>query len=114
MVDPKHAHKLSSGGVVAAVLILGGVPAWAKPAECFTTDDGQYACDFRLVEYNGSFAISAPGKPTYTLIMDAPGYAYGFVNFGDRNIALPGPYERETADPACWLNIETGTRICAW
>ncbi len=89
-------------------------PVEAKPAKCFTTDDGAYPCKFELVEFNGSFAISAPDKPTYMLILDAPGYAFGFVNFGNRDIALPGPYKRETDDPACWANLEIDTRICAW
>ena len=98
----------------ASLSLFSLTNAVAKPARCFTTDDGHYPCEFRLVEFNGSFEISAPGVPTYSMIMDAPGYAYGFVNFGDRNIALPGPYEREIDEPACWRNLETDTKICAW
>lgn len=89
-------------------------PAEAKPARCFTTDDGYYACDFRSVESGGSFEISAPDKPTFRLIVDAPGFAYGFAQFSDRFVPLPGQYVRQSDDPACWSNPETSTKICAW
>lgn len=108
--------KISGAGLGLATTLLLAVAsvATAKPAQCFTTDEGTYPCEFELVEFNGSFSLSAPGKPTYMLIFDAPGYAYGFVNFGDRNIALPGPYKRDTDDPACWANLEIDAKICAW
>ncbi|WP_230980223.1 hypothetical protein [Oryzicola mucosus] len=95
-------------------LALAG-PASAKPARCFTTDDGQYPCTFTLVDKDGSFQISARGKPTFILNMDGPGRAYGLVNFGERNIFLPGTYTRDAGDKACWVNTDaTNTRICAW
>jgi len=89
--------------------------AQAKPARCFTSDEGDYNCDFRAIEGDGSFIISAPNKPTYTLMMDRPGVAWGFADFGTgRNVSLPGPYFRSTRDRACWVNEDTQTKICAW
>ena len=100
-------------GLLATVLFIQ--QAEAKPARCFSSDDGHYACDFRGVEGNGSFIISAPNKPTITLMMDQAGVAYGFEEFsGGRNVRLPGQYFRSRQDPACWINNETNTKICAW
>lgn len=95
-------------------LALAAVPAQAKPARCFTTDDGHFACDFRGTDRAGSFRISAPGQPTYSLEVNEPGFAYGFVNIGNRNIPLPGQFVRGSDDPACWANPETNVKICAW
>jgi hypothetical protein len=89
-------------------------PASAKSAHCFTTDDGEYDCQFAATDTDGSFEISADGKPTFSLVMDEPGSAYGFANYGDRNVPLPGKFTRSDDDPACWDNEETHTRICAW
>ncbi len=89
--------------------------AQAKPARCFSSDDGNYNCDFQSIEGDGSFIISAPDKPTFTLMMDKPGIAYGFADFGTgRNVSLPGQYIRSTEDPGCWINDATQTKICAW
>ena len=99
---------------LAASLAAGAVPALAKPARCFTTDDGYYPCDFRGLDRQGSFEISARGYPTYTLWVDSPGFAAGFMNLSGRNVALPGMYVRQRDDGACWSNPETGTRLCAW
>ncbi|VAW01225.1 hypothetical protein MNBD_ALPHA08-2370 [hydrothermal vent metagenome] len=89
--------------------------ATAKPARCFTTTDGYYNCDFRAVGGDGSFIISAPGIPTFTLQMSEPGVAYGFARFnGGRNVSLPGQYFRSSQDRACWINDSTNTKICAW
>lgn len=87
--------------------------AQAKPARCYTTDDGSFPCEFRATA-GGSFEISAPGKPTYILNVTELGIAYGFVNLGGRNGALPGRYLRSRGEPACWDNDSTTTRICAW
>lgn len=88
--------------------------AEARPARCFTTDDGFYDCQFVATDPQGSFTISAPGKPTIILDIDVPGTAFGFADFGARNVALPGRYRRSDADPACWVNTETKTQVCAW
>lgn len=100
-----------AGVLMAAVSVM---PASAKPARCFTTDDGYYDCNFKGLDRQGSFELSARGYPTYTLWVDSPGFAAGFVNLGNRNVALPGMYVRQRDDGACWSNPETGTRICAW
>ncbi|HEX2216187.1 MAG TPA: hypothetical protein VHG27_05775 [Xanthobacteraceae bacterium] len=88
--------------------------AEAKPARCFTTDDGNYDCRFVATDRDGSFEISARGKPTYVLTTIEPGVATGFVNLGARNVALPGRFLRSKRDRACWENDTTGVRICAW
>jgi len=100
--------------ILAMALLGSAAVAEAKPARCFSSDDGTYACDFKGLDKQGSFEIKARGKPTYTLWVDTPGVASGFVNFGDRNISLPGRYVREKQDPACWSNTDTKARICAW
>jgi len=103
-------------GVACQVLILASAtPASAKPAKCFTTDDGNYPCDFKAVDKAGSFTISAPGKPTFTLEVDSPGVAFGYADFGTgRNVPLPGQFTRSAEDGACWVNADTDTKICAW
>lgn len=98
----------------AGLVALSG-EASAKPAKCFTTDDGEYACDFRGIDSAGSFTISAPGKPTYTIEVDSPGVAFGYADFGTgRNVALPGIFRRAGDDRACWDNDVTDVRVCAW
>ena len=87
--------------------------AEAKPARCFTTDDGSYACEFRATGRDGSFQISAPGKPTYLLNIDQPGLAYGFVAIEGRNVPLPGRYQRSRTERGCWVNDTTRSKICA-
>jgi hypothetical protein len=88
--------------------------ASAKSAWCLTTDDGEYDCEFTATDSAGSFEISAPGKPTFSLIMDEPGVASGYADFGDGNVFLPGRFLRSDSDPACWVNDDTDTQICAW
>ena len=100
---------------VAVALAVGVGPAAAKSAKCFTTDDGTYPCVFTPLG-NGDFRIAAPGKPTFELVMDSPGVAFGSAQFapGGRFVALPGVYRRSADDAACWDNADTETRICAW
>ncbi len=88
--------------------------AQAKPARCFTTDDGKYRCEFLTTDRNGSFVISAPGKPTYRLNTVGPGLADGFVAIGSKSISLPGRFVRDANELACWVNDVTQTKICAW
>lgn len=97
-----------------AMLACSAAPAAAKPAQCFTTDDGHYDCDFKGLDSAGSFTISAPGKPTFTLEVSEPGVAFGYGDFGSGNTPLPGQYIRADDDGACWDNSDTSTRICAW
>ncbi len=110
---------MKTGPVFLAALLAGAVagsmaPAGSKPARCATTDDGVYACTFRFSDDNGSFEISAPDRPTYILTVTEPGVAWGFINMGGGNVALPGEYRRSPDDGACWQNSATQTRICAW
>lgn len=111
MIFPRNA---AAAALAACGLAFAAAPAHAKPARCFTTDDGHYSCDFHGVDRIGSFVIQAPGYPTYTLQIDRPGVAFGFVNVDNRNIPLPGQYLRSRDDGACWSNPEMGTKICAW
>lgn len=99
--------------VAAAVVALGTV-AEAKQARCYNTDDGTYACDFRQFGGDGSFSVSAPVKPTYTISIIRRGVADGFANYGDRNIALPGPFRRSAQDRACWVSDATQFTVCAY
>ncbi|MEX0343729.1 MAG: hypothetical protein AB3N20_02325 [Rhizobiaceae bacterium] len=89
------------------------LPADTRPGTCSTEALGQYPCEIILVEFNGSFAMSAPDKPTLTLILDAPGFAFGFIDEGHGRVVLPGIYMQEEDRPACWSNRQTGDRICA-
>ena len=106
--------RLHLAGLLAlATACVAASSAEARPARCFTTDEGFYSCDFHPTDKNGSFEISAPGKPTYLMNVDEPGVASAFVNFGPRNVFLPGKY-RSIGDAAgCWLNDTTHTKICA-
>lgn len=98
--------------VVAAAVLAGA--AEAKPARCYNTDDGFYACDFQGFGGDGSFSISAPTKPTYTISIVGRGFADGFANYGDRSIPLPGTFHRDSGDQACWVSDATQFTICAY
>jgi hypothetical protein len=99
-------------GMLAFGLLASG--AEAKSARCFTTDDGEYPCEFRATDNSGSFEISAEGKPTFSIVIEDTGTAFGYGDYGSGNVALPGNYIRSTSDPACWENDSTSTKICAW
>jgi len=110
---------MSSRWVAGAAAIVGGVvlaagAAEAKPADCYTSDDGNYSCNFRGIDKAGSFTASAGGYPTITLQVESPGVAWVFKDFGDGNVALPGPYLRARDDRACWNNPDTRDRLCVW
>ena len=99
----------------ALALSIAG-PAFAKDATCYTTDDGEYGCQFVALDKAGSFEISARGKPTFQLWVDAPGIGSVGAVFepGGRSVALPGTYYRSADDGACWVSDATDTEICAW
>lgn len=101
---------------LAIAFLLVAAPAWAKDAQCFTSDDGDYACQFEALDDAGSFRISAQGKPTFEVWMDAPGQAFVGAVYepGGRSVALPGTYTRSEDDGACWVSDATETEICAW
>ncbi|MEM8552314.1 MAG: hypothetical protein AAGF45_08015 [Pseudomonadota bacterium] len=104
---------LRTFAAVAAVALLA-LPANAKEARCFNSDDGTYACDFRQFGGDGSFTVSAPLKPSYTISITGRDQADGFADFGDGNIFLPGPFNRSRSDRACWVSDATGFRLCAY
>lgn len=91
-------------------------PAMAKEAWCYSSDDGEYPCEFQSLDGNGSFEISADGLPTFQVWIDSPGVATVGATFepGGRSVALPGTYYRSDSDPACWVSDATDTEICAW
>ncbi len=111
----RYVNKTASVAALGiAIVWFWSVGAQAKPAACFTTDDGHYPCTFRGLDKAGSFTTSSPGRPTITIEVERPGVAWAFANFGARNVALPGPYYRARDDGACWENPDTSDRICAW
>jgi hypothetical protein len=109
----KHQRAVARSVCLAAVLCCLVNVAEAKPARCFTTDEGSYPCEFRATDRDGSFQISARGRPTYILNMIERGVASGFVTLRGRNIALPGRYLRSTNEPGCWVSDSTRAKICA-
>ncbi|TFF25269.1 hypothetical protein E3C22_07810 [Jiella endophytica] len=111
----KFAAAAGIAAVALSTLFVWAGSASAKSARCFTTDDGSYPCDFRGTDGSGSFEISAPGKPTFSLVIREPGLAGACGDFGTgRCVPMPGVYLRERDQPACWSNPETNTKICAW
>ena len=88
--------------------------ALAKSARCFTTDDAYFACKFKATDKAGSFEIKGRATPTYSLVVDRPGFAYGYINFGNRGIPISGMFVRQSDDPACWNNPEMNVKLCAW
>lgn len=96
--------------------MFAAAPAAAAEAECYTTDDGYYDCEFQLTDDDGSFEISAAGYPSFSLVMEGTGIAYGYGTFepGGRSVPLPGQFVRSKEDGACWVNSDTDTEICAW
>ena len=101
--------------LIAALAALTA-PALAKDATCYTSDDGEYPCDFQSLDDAGSFEITADGKPTFQVWIDSPGVASVGATFeaGGRSVALPGLYYRSADDGACWVSEATDTEICAW
>jgi len=110
----RHLNRVLAGLAVSAGAALMASPASAKPADCFTSDDGNYPCNFRGTDNAGSFIATAPGYPAVTLEVESPGVAWVYKELGGRNVALPGPYYRAEDDRACWDNPDTGDRLCAW
>lgn len=97
-------------------LIVAFIPtlAEAKRARCFTTDDGYFPCRFTSTSADGSFEISARGTPTYSLVMNQPGFAFGYINFGNHGTPISGEFVRQRDDPACWNNPDVNVKLCAW
>lgn len=97
-------------------MLMGVTTAMAKEARCFTSDDGEYSCDFQRLDEAGSFRISADGKPTFELWIEADGQGFVSATYeeGGRSVPLPGTYFRAKKDRACWKSDSTETEICAW
>ena len=108
--------RLWFAAVSVAGLCLPPAAAEAKSARCFTSVDGEYDCTFVATDTKGSFEISAPDKPTFTLLITEPDIAFGYGDYGGEghNVMLPGRFLRSEDDPGCWVNDDTGTQICAW
>lgn len=109
--------KPARAGFAVMLAMLVFVPAaMAKEARCFTTDDGEYGCDFQRLDEAGSFRISAAGKPTFELWIEADGQGFVSATYenGGRAVPLPGTYFRVKKDRACWKSDATETEICAW
>lgn len=102
--------------ITSAMMAQGHLTsAKAKPAQCYTSDEGHYSCNFKSLEGNGSFSITAPNKPTIYLYIDTPGVASASADFGTgRAVPLPGTYYRQQDDGACWHTNATNNKICAW
>jgi len=106
---------LATAAFTGLIMIAATETALAKSARCFTSDDGHYKCQFRTTDRDGSFEITGRGKPKFILIMDSPGVASGFANYGTgRNVSLPGQFIHQKKARACWKNTATKSRICAW
>lgn len=109
--------KLARASFAALLAMLMVMPAaMAKEARCFTTDDGEYGCDFQRLDEAGGFRISAAGKPTFELWIEANGQGFVSATYeaGGRAVSLPGTYFRAKKDRACWKSDATETEICAW
>ena len=90
-------------------------PALAGPATCYTTDDGEYGCQFyAATDGSGSFEITGEGKPWFSLVIESRGVAFGYADYGSGSVALPGMFYRSEEDGACWVNDTTDFEICAW
>lgn len=107
-------RQAACGLLAAAALAFGASAASAKPAQCFTLDDGHYDCNFKGTDSAGSFEASAKGYPTIWLNVESPGVAWITKDFGTGGTNLPGPYYRAEDDRACWDNPDTDDRLCVW
>ncbi len=69
-------------GAIVTLSFMAGA-AQARPARCYSSQEGHYRCDFRAAGRDGSFVISARGKPTFMVnIADRPGVAFVHADFG--------------------------------
>jgi hypothetical protein len=103
---------LAAAALIAAIG-LAAAPALAKSARCYTSDDGYFPCRFTATDTDGSFEIRGAGV-SFSMVMDRPGFGFGYLGLGDHSTALPGEYVRSRDDGACWNNPETNDKVCAW
>ena len=107
-------RSITAAALLGLVALAAASPAEAKSARCYTTDDGYFPCRFTATDSDGSFEISSPNHPGFTLVMDQPGFGYGYLVDGGRSIPLAGEYVRSRDDGACWNHPETNDKVCAW
>jgi hypothetical protein len=107
-------RKLTTFAAVALSAALVPSLAFAKRARCFTTDDGYFSCQFKATDRAGSFEIKGRSTPTYSLVVERPGFAFGYINFGNRGIPISGMFVRQRGDRACWNNPEMSVKLCVW
>ncbi|MGL4489411.1 MAG: hypothetical protein ACRCU5_08210 [Rhizobiaceae bacterium] len=104
--------------IIAAAVCLSLAPslAFAKSARCFTTDDGYFPCNFTATDGNGSFDIQSlkDSGMGYSIIVEEPGFASGYVRINGRGIPVNGMFVRQRDDGACWNNPEMNVKVCAW
>ena len=64
----------------------------------------------------GRAVLKSKGRstPTYSLVVDEPGFAFGYINFGNRGIPISGMFVRQRDDRGCWNNPEMNVKLCAW
>ena len=87
--------------ILVAAIGFTAAPALAKSARCYTSDDGYFPCRFAATDSDGSFEISGRGFG-FSMVMDKPGFGFGYLGLGDDSTALPGEYVRSRDDGACW------------
>lgn len=102
--------------ILTVFILVLSAPAFAKSARCFTTDDGYFPCQFTATDKAGSFDIRSNRDPSlgYTILVDEPGFATGFVIIDGRSIPVGGMFVRQRDDGACWNNPELNVKVCAW
>jgi hypothetical protein len=101
---------------IAFAITLLPTLSFAKSARCFTTDDGYFPCKFTATDNAGSFEIRSLKNRNlgYSLIVEEPGFASGYVYIDGRSIPVNGMFVRQRSDGACWNNPEQDVKVCAW
>ncbi|SNY93883.1 hypothetical protein SAMN04515647_4204 [Cohaesibacter sp. ES.047] len=101
---------------LAGFVVGAAGAAEARPAECYTSTQRYYSCDVKNHGSDGSFTITARGRPTITLdILKNGKSARGHIDFNDgRYRAMPGLYFRTADEPECWTNSASVARVCVW
>lgn len=86
-----------------------------RRARCKINDEGLESCAFTPVMGDGSFDIETEDRMLRLLVSDGEGAL--FERIGPRNIPLPGTFERDQEDRACWFSNDefaTVRRLCAY
>lgn len=86
-----------------------------RRARCRIDDQALASCAFTPVLGDGSFDVDMDGYHMRLVISDGEGAL--FARGEDRNIPIPGVFQRDPADRACWASDEefaTVHRLCAY